>query len=201
MAAILPLAALGAFGIYANRTTDPQKQPRTEDDKVAENHKALLMEYGLSASNDYAMKDRQYMAGGLITYGVGVDPSQSQLLDSPYYDVVEDLAAKSVALANFDRADTLLSARVQQSTIVPRRNNQQAIALTEEVHHPSDTGSRSTFYVNKFSPAYANPRQIAEADYRLGVTWETEAERSLRAWNGSQFFERAAGQSFRYSED
>ena len=201
MAAVLPFAAIGALAVWGNRTTTPTTKVRTEEDRVELTHKSLIMEYGISSSNEYALKDRQYMMGGLITHGVGVDNTASAQLADPNYNPLEELANDSVRLASFDRADTLLSMHVQQSQVVPRKNNQMVMALSEEVYHPDDHTSRSEFYVSKFSPAYANPRQVLEADRVLGTHWEDEHEQSLRAWNGSQFFERAAGQSFRYSED
>jgi hypothetical protein len=201
MAAILPFAAIGAFAVWANRTTNLGGSLYTDKDQVETTHKAIIMEYGLSSSFNYALMDRQYMQGGLVTYGVGVDNRASEQLANPNYNPLEELANDTVNLASFDRADTLLSMRVQQSQIVPRKNNQIAIALSEEIHHPDEPSARSEFYVSKFSPAFANPRQILEADLALNQSWETEHDRSLRAWNGSQFLATAHGQSFRYSEN
>lgn len=201
MAAILPLAAIGAFAMYGNRTTSPQAKVATEDEELRVTHRAIIREYGMSAAVEQSMNDRKYLQGGIINDGVGVDNTFSQNLDNPNFDPLEYLQHEMVALAAFDRADTQLAQTVQQAKIVPRRNNQMAVALSEEVFHPDDPTSQSSIYVSKFSPAHANARQVLEGDMELGRHWESDHERSLRAWNGSQFFDHAAGQSFRYSED
>ena len=201
MAAVLPFAAMGAFALYLERQTGPKAKEKKDDEHVTENHKAILHEYGMSAAAEHALLDRKYLQGGIINDGVGVDNTMAKQLQDPHVDVMDVLAQEQAALAAFDRWDTELSYQLQQSQIIPRRNNQIAVALTEEVSHPDDPSKRSTFYVSKFSPAYANQQQIADADRQLRMIGESPAEHSLRAWNGSQFFETAAGQSFRYSED
>jgi len=201
MAAVLPFAAMGAFALYLERQSGPKAKQKKDDEHVTENHKAILHEYGMSAAAEHALLDRKYLQGGIINDGVGVDNTMAKHMQDPNVDVMAVLAEEQISLAAFDRWDTELAYHLQQGQIIPRKNNQIAIALTEEVSHPDDSSKRSTFYVSKFSPAYANQQQIADADRMLQQQGETPAERSLRAWNGSQFFETAAGQSFRYSED
>lgn len=201
MAAVLPLAVIGIAAVYGNRTTTPKVKTKTEDETVDRNHSAGLFEYGMSAAVEQSMNDRKYLQGGIINDGVGVDNTFSKNLDSQYFDPMAELQRQQVELAAWDRADTLYAQTVQQSKIIPRRNNQMAVALSEEIYHPDDPTSQSSIYVSKFSPAYANARQILEGDIELGRSWEADYEKSMRAWNGSQFFDHAAGQSFRYSED
>lgn len=204
MAAILPLAAIGAFAVYSNRSNEPVVYDRTDEERVAQVHQSVISEYGISASANHALLDKQVLMGGIINDGVGVDNRTSLMLYDPSFDPLALLGDDAVQLASFDRWDTEFATATQQSLIVPRRNNAIAIALTEEIRHPDDMwsdSSRSALYVSKFSPAFANQQQIQDAELQIKYNPENDHERSLRVYDASQFFETAAGQSFRYSED
>lgn len=202
MAAILPLAAIGAFAVYSNRSNEPVVHDRTDEERVAQVHQSVIAEYGISASANHALLDKQVLMGGIINDGVGVDNRTSLMLYDPSFDPLAMLGNDAVQLASFDRWDTEFATATQQSQIVPRRNNAIAIALTEEVRHPDDPwDARSSLYVSKFSPAFANQQQIRDAELQIRYNPEDSHERSLRVYDASQFFENAAGQSFRYSED
>lgn len=201
MAAVLPLVAMGGFAIYAHKKSQPPEMTASEEDRHKKQHEEIIREYGASAALYQANFDRAVAMGGIINDGVGLDNRDGGYHASPDWDPMQEVTAKQVALSSFDRTDAELALRTQRGEVVPRRRNPIAIALSEELYNPNNPAARSEFYVSKWSPAFANQEQIRKAEEQMRANPENPHELSLRAWNGSQFWEHAAGQSFRYSED
>lgn len=201
MAAVLPFVAMGGFAVYAHKKSQPPQMTASDEDRHKRQHEEIMREYGASAALWEANFDRYVLMGGIINDGVGLDNRDGGYHADPNWDPMQEVVAKQVALSSFDRTDVELSLRTQRGEVVPRRRNPIAIALSEELYHPNRPDARSEFYVSKFSPAYANVTQIKKAEEAMYANPENPHELSLRAWNGSQFWEHAAGQSFRYSEN
>lgn len=201
MAVLLPIFALGGYAVYSQRTTDyPDPVPATEEDRMDEQLMSLLHEYGMSASADFNAKNKTLLMGGVLTDGVGVDNRLSRHMDDPNFDPMHVIAMESVQLQAFDRADTLYAMVTQQGVVAPIKRIAQTVALTEEIYHPDDPSARSELYISKFGPAYVNYQQMMDTETRIR-TGESPHELALRSYNGSVFFENAAGVNFRYEED
>lgn len=201
MAAVLPLVAMGGFAVYAHRRSKAPEVDGSEEDRQVKQQEAIIREYGASAPMFQANWDRYVLMGGIINDGVGLDNRNGGYHADPDWDPLEEIMAKNVALSSFDRADVELSLRTERGEVVPRKRNAMAITLTPEIFDPSRPGVQSEFYVSKWSPAFANPTQIKHAEAKMYEDPENPHELSLRSWNGSQFWDHAPGQSFRYSED
>lgn len=201
MAAVLPLVAMGGFAVFAHRRTQSPETSATEEDRQKEQQRAIIREYGASAPFYQTNWDRAVLMGGIINDGVGFDNREGGYHADPNWDPMEEIASKNVALASFDRADVELALHTQRGEVVPRRRNAMAITLTPEIYDPSRPDARSEFYVSKWSPAFANITQVRRGEAMMYENPENPHELSLRAWNGSQFWDHAPGQSFRYSED
>lgn len=201
MAAVLPFFAMGGFALYAHKTSQPKVASATEEDRQQDQHRAIIQEYGASAAVFQENWDRAVLMGGIINDGVGLNNTDGGYHSDPNWDPMEEVIAKNVALLSFDRSDAELSLHTQRGEVVPRKRNAMAITLTPEIFDPSRPDVRSELYVSKWSPAYANITQMRRAEARMYEDPENPHELSLRSWNGAQFWDRAPGQSFRYSEN
>lgn len=201
MAFLLPFAAMGGIAVYANKQTNPGPSVEEHQNTLAKNEASTLHKYGGSSAKNFNNRDRLHMQGAPITDGVGTDNSWASALEDPNFDIVAHLGLNDAADSAADRVSTEWSLQTNQGMVVPRRKNLIVAAFNDELHHPDDTSATTEFYRSKFAPPYANTRQIKDATYMMNNYGESPHERNLRAFNGTQFNDRAQGQSFRYSED
>ncbi len=153
---------------------------------------------GLCASAWDAMVDKQYLMGRPVSDVQYINNTPTENGYNPDLDQADPIARivrQHADLYHFDRQDSEYSLSTQQGEVRPHKRQPIVTAAANELHHPNDSSRVTGFLATSYVPNYANPTQV-----RVGQeTMSKDPERSLRREGGTEFFNRAPFQSFRYS--
>lgn len=110
---------------------------------------------------------------------------------------LDALFTEHVQVAEFDTADHMLTFDTNQGQVRMTRRNAIPDTLTEDLVHPADPTRVARFDTWHEMPNWANPAQIRQANAILAA--DTDPNNQMRRHYGTNLFNRAPGQSFRYS--
>jgi hypothetical protein len=200
--ATLPLLMMGGAAVLVVPFVNKFHQGVTdlpEDRKLDEDFFETALQLGLSASAWSSMVDKQFLSGRPLSdvqyinhtpAETGYDPSDPQ-----NGNLMAKLARQHADLYAFDRQDSEYCLSTQQGEVRPGRRQAIVTAAANELHHPSDPTRRTGFLATSYVPNYANPTQIKVAAQAMSQ----DIERAYRREGGTEFFNRAPFQSFRYT--
>ena len=194
-AQVMPILFAGTTAVYLaskSNSQGPERKNKAVDKHKQDKHKAVMEEYGMSASHWQAELAKAAEMGSDKHRGMEMNhfrPKGETLLAGMMQDHVE--------LAQYDRKATLLSMHANVGNIRPRQRNPIVATLTEEITHPNDA-SRSTSF-GKHRHIINNPNHTQARIGRINAE-QANVPYKLRHSNNGEYFGRAPGQSFRYSE-
>lgn len=200
VALMLPLVAAGGVALALMQSSAPTTKPGSKSEEEWRNEQEImtLKERGASASNWQNQHNKTFLMGNAVRRVVAPDPRATGVSPDLTVDPLLPMFHQHNDLAAFDRQDTLTSLRTNKGELRMRRRMPIAAALTEEIHRPGSEEASSTFLEYKFYPDRPNAAQIAQAKREIdaGKTYDQQ----LRNYYGVPYYNRAPGQSFRYSD-
>lgn len=196
VAQVAPILFAGTTAVYLaskSNSQGPERKNKPADKHKQDKHKALMQEYGMSASHWQAQHAKVAEMGTDRHQGMEMNhfrPKGASLLGGMMDDHVD--------LAQYDRKATLLSLHANQGEIRPtHKRNPIVSTLTEEITHPNDASRQTSF--GKHRHITNNPNHTQAKIGKMHAEQRTVPYK-LRHDNNGEYFGRAPGQSFRYSE-
>lgn len=101
-------------------------------------------------------------------------------------------------VAQFDTADSMNVFDTRQGLVRMNKRNPIVSTLTEDLVNPSDPTRVARFDTYHEMPNWANPAQVRQAQALLEA--DADPQNAMRRHYGVELFNRAPGQSFRYTE-
>lgn len=200
--AALPLLMLGGTALYAvpkvNKAFTKDLSEPEDTNNLHNDNLANMEEHGATAGAWNVMLQKQFLMGAPVSDVDGFNYSKAGIGYDPATDEghLSHIYKQHQALYDFDRSDAQFSLWSMRGEVRPRRSQGIATPLSDELFNPK-TGNKTAFLATSYVPNYAHHAQITQG---LRNAASDDPERSLRRENGVQFYARAPGQSFRYSE-
>ncbi len=202
--ASLPILLLGGaalivvpyvHNVYQKDVTDPNSENTMEGQ-----HVAIMNEVGASATAWANANQKQHLMGAPPPNVKGIhfyDPDSQGWQSNPGVDPLQPIWQEHAELQKFDQRSVVEALVAQRGEVRARRHMPIAAALTPEIHHPNHPDMRSGILETSYMPHNMNEAQIAQVQRIRG---KEDPAHPFRREPGIEFFNRAEGQSFRYSE-
>ena len=192
---LAPLAL--AAGIVLLMPLAGSQKPRTvpdtpisETERMRNQHIEDMRSYGGGASFWQSQTRKRENQGAKQNKDLSLFPWQRPA-------TLDALFTEHVQVAEFDTADSMLTFDTNQGQVRMNRRNAIPDTLTEDLENPSDRSRVARFDTWHEMPNWANPAQIRQANAILAA--DTDPNNQMRRHYGTNLFNRAPGQSFRYS--
>lgn len=195
----LPLLALGGMAGYlaqTGRTKAPEEHRPQDENWRIHMQREELEANGANASAEHALYNKFFLMGGDVKEELSLQFKDQVWEPNRDVNPIDVVNQRQVELMTHDRNDTLLSLSTAQGEVRARGAHPVVSLLTPEIHHPHDESKSTSLAMYRHVPKWANHAQILQV--RRNVDQQMEDSQRLMAYDDSQFFARAPGQSFRY---
>lgn len=162
------------------------------DNPLGKMHEEQMRQFGVNASAWKNMINEQFLMGHPITDQTHIDHRKAWE-NGP----METMMAQNLALTAFDRQDKLFSLHHQKGAVRSHGAHPIGMSLSSEIPHPTHPEQTSFFLATSLLEGQPDYAKINAAMQRAE---SMDPERVNRRFPGSEFFNRAPFQSFRYSE-
>lgn len=188
----LALAAGIAFAI-ANR---PAEKPNTVEDTPVEETERLSKQaqedmgaWGASASFWQSSHTRLQNMGAAQNLDLSLKPNQRAAN-------LAHMNWEHSEVAKFDTYESMLAFDTRQGHLRMNKRNAIPSTLSEDLANPADPSRVARFDTWHELPNWANPAEIRQAQALLEA--DVDPDNQMRRHYGTELFNRAPGQSFRY---
>ena len=113
---------------------------------------------------------------------------------------VDHIFQQHADIAHYDSQEAMLSVHLNQGEVRMARRNPIISTLSHEVENNGDSSMRQTFDYYYENVPYANQAQVRQTEAIVAADKEANPENAQRRYYGVELFNRAYGQSFRYTE-
>lgn len=191
---LAPLALAAGIVLMVVRPA-AQKPPHRQDvphDETSRIHRQAVEDmgaWGAGATFWQSSHRRLQNMGAATNRDLSLMPHQR---DGTLNGMYEEHAA----VADFDTFESLLSLDTRQGELRMNKRNPIPSTLSEDLAHPADSSRIARFDTWHEMPNWANPAQIRQAEAIMRR--DADPQNAMRRHYGTELFNRAPGQSFRY---
>jgi hypothetical protein len=197
---LLPLAAVAGIAFFLANSESKDGKPRTNHtenksyaEELNEQHMADMRAYGASASFWGAEHNK-------LMLNHADRGKELSLMTPDSARNVESIFQQHADIAHYDSAETMLAVQTNQGEIRMRRRNPIVSTLSHSVENCANPAMQATFDYYYENINYANPAQVRQTQAIVKADENANPDNAARRYYGVELFNRAYGQSFRYSE-
>jgi len=183
---VLLVAQDGATKKNTVEDTSPSEYARIRDQQMGD-----LQAWGAPAAFWQAEHNKLVGIGAATNKDLSLQPWEREASLNGMYKEFCDIAA-------FDTADTMNCFDTRQGLVRMNKRNPIVATLSEDLVNPSDPSRVARFDSYHEMPNWANPAQIRQAQALIDA--DADPQNAMRRHYGVELFNRAPGQSFRYTE-
>lgn len=193
---LAPLALAAGIVLLISRP-EANKKNTVEDTSVSEYARMRdqqmedMNAWGASASFWQAEHNKLVGLGAATNKDLSLMPHEREASLNGMFKEHCDVAA-------FDVADTMNVFDTRQGLVRMNKRNPIVSTLSEDLVNPADPTRIARFDSYHEMPNWANPAQVRQAKALLEA--DTDPQNAMRRHYGTELFNRAPGQSFRYTE-
>lgn len=201
MTDLLPIAGVAAIAFYlANAHSGDDNKPKTnnnvnqtESERMRDQHLQDMRAYGASASFYKAEHNK-------IMLNHANKGKELSLVFPEEARTVEHMFQQHADIAHYDSQESMMSVHLNQGELRMSRRNPVIQTLSHEVSNNGDPSMSQTFDYYYENVPYANQAQVRQTKAIVEADMAANPDNAQRRYYGTELFNRAYGQSFRYSE-
>lgn len=193
-AQILPLLLAGGSAILfqtASSSAPPPLKSKDDDENLKLRHKAVMEEYGLSASHWIEQHSQVSEMGTDRHFGVTAtigEPNPTKWL--------AHASKEHTDLSEHNRHNTELFMHAMKGDIRPSKRTPIVDGLQDEIAHPNDPAARSRFGPYRHVVNHPNPTQLKQGLEK----YQSSNDPPQLSYIRKNAFARVPGLGFRYEE-